>query len=69
MIAMLIRLLSMGLATIVLGFLGGCSGAGTKGGPGYDINPFAYGTDQFITPTNDQDYWDGEPMDYRSSDR
>ena len=45
----------------------GCAGCqpGGSGSQAVDINPFAAGSGQVITPANGPGYMDGEPMDMR----
>jgi hypothetical protein len=45
----------------------GCAGCqpGGSGSQAVDVNPFAAGTGQVVTPANGPGYMDGEPMDMR----
>ena len=64
----MLRILAM-IVLLLLVAAGGCSFGpyqANNASQGVDINPFALGSGQVISPANDRYYMNGEPMDMRT---
>jgi hypothetical protein len=60
------RLLAMLAVLLPLAAAVGCVGQPSRASQGIEVNPFNWGTgQQVVSPANDHNYLNGEPMDMR----